>query len=499
MDLQFQKTAIPCLRTVISEVQTQEQTQEVRLSDGMPQIGSVIGAWGQLLLRGKEWRSGSIAVTGGVTAWVLYAPEDGSAPRCLQTWIPFQMKWDLPDTHREGSICVQPLLLGVDARPTSAKKVMVRADMSILAEAMVEDEATVCRSDDSQPDVQLLKRTYPMLLPREAGEKAFLVDEILTQPGNQPAPEKLLRYSAQPVILEQKVLGNKVIFRGTANLHILYMDADEQLHTWDQELPFSQYAQLEGEYDADPEPRIIPTLTALELEKGEDGRYGCKVGITGQYLICAGTRVELIQDAYSNTRKVTANTQTLTLPAVLDTQSELRHPEAKPELDGRVVDAEFSPEHPRFYREGDSVIGELAGRFRLLGYDSAGLLRSAGKRWEETIRIPADGTVKLQGLVSPNGKVSCTRGPEGTALSAELPVTVTGVTTEAMPMVASLELGDPLPPDPQRPSLILQRAGEQTLWELARAAGSTVEAIRKANALEAEPQPKQMLLIPISQ
>ncbi len=42
-------------------------------------------------------------------------------------------------------------------------------------------------------------------------------------------------------------------------------------------------------------------------------------------------------------------------------------------------------------------------------------------------------------------------------------------------------------PDPARPSLILRRTGEGGLWELAKACGSTVEAIRSANGLEAEP------------
>ena len=60
-----------------------------------------------------------------------------------------------------------------------------------------------------------------------------------------------------------------------------------------------------------------------------------------------------------------------------------------------------------------------------------------------------------------------------------------------------LELGEENTSDPARPSLILRRAGEADLWEIAKNTGSTVEAIRKANALEAEPRQDQMLLIPV--
>ena len=41
------------------------------------------------------------------------------------------------------------------------------------------------------------------------------------------------------------------------------------------------------------------------------------------------------------------------------------------------------------------------------------------------------------------------------------------------------------------------RAGAESLWELAKASRSTVEAIRQANNLEEEPLDDRMLLIPV--
>ena len=67
----------------------------------------------------------------------------------------------------------------------------------------------------------------------------------------------------------------------------------------------------------------------------------------------------------------------------------------------------------------------------------------------------------------------------------------------ALPAVSALTLGEHVQPDPGRPSLILRRAGTDTLWDLARRSGSTVEAICMANGLEGEPEPGRMLLIPV--
>ena len=62
---------ISYLDTVLREVQSCEQTQELRLTDGMPDVGRIVAAWGQTILRGKEWSGDSIACNGGMMVWVL--------------------------------------------------------------------------------------------------------------------------------------------------------------------------------------------------------------------------------------------------------------------------------------------------------------------------------------------------------------------------------------------------------------------------------------------
>ena len=44
LELQFRKNTASYLDRVIQEIQNQEQTQEIRLTDGMPDIGKVLSA-----------------------------------------------------------------------------------------------------------------------------------------------------------------------------------------------------------------------------------------------------------------------------------------------------------------------------------------------------------------------------------------------------------------------------------------------------------------------
>ena len=86
----------------------------------------------------------------------------------------------------------------------------------------------------------------------------------------------------------------------------------------------------------------------------------------------------------------------------------------------------------------------------------------------------------------------------GDSLSVELRCRVLTLDKSGISQVSGMELGEPGTPDPDRPSLILCRAEKKDLWTIAKETGSTVEAIQRANGLEGESTPGQMLLIPIA-
>ncbi len=498
MQMQFRKNLLDCLQRIKGEVQTQEETQELRLTEDMPDIGSVLGAWGQTLVRGKEWRSGGMEVSCGVMAWVLYQPEDGGEPRIVEAWIPFQFKWELPPTDRDGRICVSCLLRSVDVRVTSARKLMLRATVSALGEAWICGQTEIFTADEVPEDVYLCTRTYPVMLPREVGEKTFSMDEELTLPSSAPKLEKLLRFSLQPELIDHKVLSGKVAFRGAAVVHILYQSDDGALHSWDFELPMAQFAELEQEYEQDATARVNLAVTSLEMDSDPEGRLRLQAGLTGQYVIADRTNLELVEDGYSTGRAVTVHKEELILPVILEEQIQTVHGEQTVSAESsRVADVAFYPDQPRLVRSGDTVTGDLGGLFQMLYYDNNGLLKGNTARWNGNWSETAHPDCQTQLLVAPSGLPQAVTGSE-TTLKADTLLYAQTIAARGLSMVTGLELGELQPPDPERPSLILRRAGNHTLWEIAKQTGSTEEAIRRLNQLEDEPEEDRMLLIPIA-
>ena len=230
MELEFEKTVIPCLDRKIRDVQGLEQTLELRLPDGMPDIGNVLGAWGQCILRGKEWRSAEVGVSGGVMVWVLYQPAEGGTPQSIEAWLPMQHKWGLTDHQREGVIRTLWQLHGVDARTLSVRKLMIRASVQVLVEALVPMEAQVALPVAVPEDVQLLRREYPAQVLKEAGEKTFQLEDTPALPAGAAVPEKFIfirQIRIPPVVMVLQWLGEldveSVIWNSFNSIQLHYL------------------------------------------------------------------------------------------------------------------------------------------------------------------------------------------------------------------------------------------------------------------------------------
>lgn len=497
MQLEFQKQPLRYLGTGFREVKNAEVTQEIRLSEGMPDIGRVLATWGQVILRSKQWQGTDAGVTGGVMTWTLYAPEDGTEPRSIECWIPFELKWDAPQVSREGPVVVFPLLRFADSRSISARKILVRAGIGALAQGFYPSQSEIAVASEVPEDVQLLKNTYPLELAVEAGEKTFALDEeIIVDPS--AAPEKMLSSTVLPEVTEQRVMSDKIAMKGRLKVHLLCRNGEGELQSSDHELLFSQLIQLDEAYGPEARGDIQMAVTNLEADMPEPGRVRIKAGLTAQYLVTDRKKMEIVQDTYSPRRSVDAEMTVLELPVVLEHRVEtLMAEQTLPGQFGQLVDGVYLPDFPHLRRNGNHVELEMPGLFQSLLYGEDGMLQGTNIRWEGHLSLPADEQTKIVATVQSQGSVHASVTGDGIRQESQMNLSLDSTTLQQIPMVTGLELGAMTETAEDRPSVIVTAGGAESLWDLAKRCGSTVSAIRAANGLEGEPVRDRMLLIPV--
>jgi hypothetical protein len=240
-------------------------------------------------------------------------------------------------------------------------------------------------------------------------------------------------------------------------------------------------------------------VTSLELDVDDENHLRVKCALVGQYLVQDQQWTEIVEDAYSLGRDMDITRRTLELPAILENRSENMFAEATiPQETNVIVDCNFLADQPRTRRNGDRIELELPGQFQVLYYDENGTLQGSLARWEGQWQMNADGDTRIGAAVQPLAGINASETGGVIHMDGKIRLDVETTAAKGMSMVTELELGEEKMPDPNRPSLILRRVDREPIWDIAKASGSTVDAIRQANNLEEEPQQGQILLIPIS-
>ena len=497
MELPFEKKVCRYYRQKRYELVNVEQTQELKLPEAMPDVERIVAVWGQVILRGKDWHPGSAQVNGGVMVWVLYSPEGDGPLQRLESWIPWKAGVDFPASEGDGVIRAECVLRSVDARNVSGRKLMLRAGVGVLTQVLCPESAELYLPQELPDDLERLEQTYPLVMTAEAGEKPFLVEEILNLPAGMPPVAQLVYYHMEPELLDQKVMGSKAVFRGVGNLHLLYLDDQGKLYGQDFEVPFAQYVDLDGEYEMDTQIMDLLGVTSLELEPQPEGTLQLKCGMVGQYIINTVMTAQVLEDAYSPCRDVELEYQTLELPVWVQQlqQNESLHDDMQIE-NGTVVDLSASIDAPTVTsRPGEDTIQCGCSFHALIQQEDGTCVGKTVKAASSTQWQTACDTICFSWL---KGTASCRKTGQNWRMETQTALDLGALCRQELKMVTGITLGEERKPDPQRPSVIIRaRGSDQSLWEMAKDCGSTVGAIRKLNQLEGEPESDQLLLIPV--
>jgi hypothetical protein len=342
-------------------------------------------------------------------------------------------------------------------------------------------------------DVQVLHREYPVVLIKEIAEKNIMIDEDIAIPGI----EKIVSCIVIPKICRQQVVGDKLSVVGIAQCHLLYNQDDGTLTVRDEEIEFSQVTDVGQVYNSDTCASVMPAVYSLEYEKME-GRVRLKCGIVCQYLIMDRINLDIIEDAYSPVREVTLQGTRCQLPAVLDIKDQNLQTKATLNISGnQIIASNLLMDNPILQRGEDSMKMLLNGGVQVLFKDVAGQLQCSNGKWSVQMELNAANSVDLVCSVPVIRIADIKMNGSAVEILVDIGTQMMSMIGENIPAIVGLSYGELSEPDPARPSLLLMRKGSETIWELAKQNGSTVEAISKVNQLHEDAKNGSILLIPV--
>lgn len=503
MELEFDRETIMGYDQVAEVCLCQEETLESIVPDACPDILRIVEVYGQASLLSKQAEEGMAVVNGLVRTVILYQPEEGEGLRRMEATVPFTCRAAASGLTDRGIVLASPRLRAAEARALNPRKVLLRVDLAVDITACQPSQKQVCQCvTDGEENLcqRQLQEEHAYLFAVQ--EKPFTFSENIRVQGMQSGSAHVLAGRCTAHCTENKLIGNKLILKGTVELELLLQEQGGTLCVSRDSLPVSQVLEVNG-VGEDCMCRVTMEVTDFrwDLDLGEDRSIELNLELLAQAFVFARRPVTLLQDLYSTKYQMEVEW----VPFAL------HHMEDSGPRTQSVRDLIETPEGVRGVVDSAVVLGPIS---------------QSGKGSEQLLTTQAQLTVLY---LDDQNMVQCARKTipvscnfpclEGTYCSCRCPVatdlfatpTAGGIevrfrvdffcllTTEAIiNTVGKARTGELREGDRQRPSVVLRLAAPgEGLWELAKAYGTTVEGIRQANDLEGEHLPAgRMLLIP---
>ena len=389
----------------------------------------------------------------------------------------------------------------VHCRAVSPRRLDIHGAVRVHAAAVSTGEQTALAGVEE--DGVFLK-TAPVTSGVPAGwaQKPFSVNEPL---GNADGAERVVRSCAVPTVTETKVLAGKVIVKGDLVITALLLCDGDSGKTAERRfsLPFSQMVDLAGTDEnttVDARVRVTAHHLRLEEENGET----VLVSTTKLLLSAQAWKEEtatVVTDAYAASMPVSLETGAVTGRRLLAVSSEpLTVSETFSADNVASVRAVWCEATPLSYENGDGVRllrGRLAVHLLTESADGQIQYLDHAAEFSETLAAVGSGeetafaVTSCEALSETEGQLTvkatlCACRRQYAETSAVAVTAITGDESAAYPASAAAV------------KIVYADAGE-TLWDVAKAAHTSVDALKIENELEADVLDKRtMLLVPLA-
>lgn len=491
MDLELSMHEWSGYEPVSDLIVTREESLETAIPEYCPDLTRIVDSVGQIRIREKEQRDGSIHLAGVIRVMVLYTSEESAGLRSLSLTVPFSCS--VEDQRQCAFLWADSRLLLLEVKMLGARKLYIR----VLPEFRVRGYRRVTQqiaSGAEGKNLQLRRGSVQLHTLAALWEREFPFAQELSPKAGQSAPEDLLMDKTFLRVTELQPFGNKLVVKGEATLSLLYRSEGQSLCSREETLPFSQILEIP---DLPEDAEFYGESSIIEQEihpvRTEDG-IGFSVTMRIGVLIRAYVeqQVEYVSDLYSTSADLIAVRKDVSLPVALpDLQIQCA---ANEPLEGGtffyLTDADLSAPELRSDEYGTSVTADM--RLRILYLDPSGAPVTAERSAQITTaakrRVTAGHVCALPETMSRSGAGCELRVPVQFSLQPAEELTITAVT--AVQQQGEIDRA-------KLPSLVLRRLEEgETLWDAAKRCRTEESAIMAANGLTAEPSAGVLLLIP---
>jgi len=507
MEAKLKTDSIEYLRGVLDASFTQEETSEAIVPDAYPDMETIVDVEGNITLRSKEAGAGRVVVSGAVAVSVVYLPESGEGLRNLDLTLPFTAGHDWAEITDNTETIVIVRLGGIDARMINSRKVLVRADLLIEVRGYEPAflNCTTELTDEAAAGLHLRRETLEQSFVSQVREKTFVLTDDFPLPAGRPPIGQILKSRLRLQSDDVKNVGNKLIFKGEARVHLMYLAQNTmEPQVLDFAAGFSQIMELEGDGEnASYEISLMLTNVYLESGVADNSAIGLELHMVAQVIEKKTRTIRYISDAYSTrfdlgAQRVEHLLESLDLREELS--AELREQVELPTAVIRVVDSSAYTGKVQVSGEGGKLVLRTSVFLSVMYVTEEGRLAGVTRRFEAKAELEARPHRTYTATARVGGELQIMLTPKGLEVRLGVTFLVWPCRKLRFEAIEGVNWDEGQPRElTNLPSVVVFHAeGGESLWHLAKRYSSTEAQIAAANGLgeDTVPYPGQLFIIP---
>ena len=480
------------LEQIFSDQLTQVFSAESVVPDTMPDASGILFADGQVCIRSGSVSEGSAVLEGSVTGTVVYLPEGESAPQKLNISVPVLMTFKNENLGADCRIVFNAETVGTEARAVNSRKISFRTE--ICADVAVYRQGSIDLTADTGEitSMETLEREAPFGFVTDIGEKTFTVaDDIdLSKP-----IEQMLWYQTSVFSENTKKAGGKIILQGGVELQLMYLSPESDIPCFETfHIPFSQIMDAAGDdmSAAGVNLRTVSCFAEILPGLGRSESISVELQLEAEILCISERKLTFISDAYSLCEALVITQDKLVTAGPYSTDARrtaVKETIKIPEQAVEVLSVQLHTTPCAVTPEGVKTTACVR-----IVYRTESSLRSVTKKLPVIFDAEGDETEYLY------TKAICSESftslqEDSIQIQFDVELTSVHAPRQIVEYVSCAQADTASPSVGQEhPSLVAVRAGERSLWELAKTYHSTVAMIESANADNSDAD--SFLLIP---
>ncbi|MCI8617704.1 MAG: DUF3794 domain-containing protein [Clostridia bacterium] len=473
--------------------------------DSKPDILNTICTSGVVSIYKKEAQEGKVRLDGSVNTYIMYMPDGGEdTVRGLNTCIDFSENINVSNCIDGMNVISDIKIKSIEAKVINGRKVGIKATLEVNLKIYSNEDVEIINEIQNENNVQILKEDLTVnSLVGQGTTKIYAKESIQLDVADNLA--EILRAQVCLIDRDVKISYNKVLAKSEAEIRIMYLTEDNRICTVNYKIPVVGFIDIPNVTDGnlcDVNYEIKNII--IKPNSQEEHSIYVEIEIEVSCYVYEEKQLNLIQDMYSTIQNLNFEKKqimTMTNKQCVTNIKQIREKINFNDIDGlNLVDVDIITNITNENKINSKILYESEMELRFIFENSRKqvIIKEVKLPFEYTVEnlqngesLNTDCNMEVKSkdfIVQDGGNISC---------NIDIQADTNMYRMANINMIDSIEENGEREEQDYSIVIYIVKKGD-TLWNIAKEFGSTVDSIARVNGIENRDliQPGQKLYIP---